>query len=89
MSGLEVIIEDLRSHPQCPHGPTLLFSRKSNNVKRNFFACSACRDRKLCSFFLYEEDKHKYNAKIWEQKREEYIQDINHRKLFLTLNQVG
>jgi hypothetical protein len=89
MSGVEVIVEDLQSHPWCPHGPTLLFSRKTDGIKRNFFACSACRDRKLCPFFLYEDEKNKYKAEIWEQERAKLLQGVDHRKRFLTLNQVS
>lgn len=40
-----------------PHffsGPTLLFSRKQNG--RKFFACSAFRDRKKCSFFQWYDE---------------------------------
>ncbi|KAJ3663199.1 hypothetical protein Zmor_007503 [Zophobas morio] len=88
MSGVEVIIQDLKTHPWCPHGPTLLFSRRINDTKRNFFACSACRDRKSCPFFLYEDEKNKYKPEVWEQERTKLLQNINHRKLFITLNKV-
>ena len=36
-------------------GPMLLFERNSN-VDRRFFACSAYRDRKLCSAYVLEAD---------------------------------
>ncbi|XP_064213339.1 rRNA N6-adenosine-methyltransferase ZCCHC4 [Tribolium castaneum] len=88
MSGVEVITDDLQSHPWCSHGPTLLFSRTSNGVKRRFFACSACRDRKLCPFFLYEDEKHKYKSEGWKNEREKFLRNIDHRKLFITLNQM-
>ncbi|EDV22977.1 uncharacterized protein TRIADDRAFT_28284 [Trichoplax adhaerens] len=44
--------------PYCPHGPTLLFERfyKSHKTSRRFFACSACRDRKDCSFFQWADE---------------------------------
>ncbi|XP_049778984.1 rRNA N6-adenosine-methyltransferase ZCCHC4 [Schistocerca cancellata] len=45
---LDVIMDDLPNHPQCPHGPMLLFAQKN----RKFYACSACRDRKLCPYFI-------------------------------------
>ena len=38
---------DLSAHPRCPHGPTLLFSR----ADKQFYACSAYRDRKHCAFY--------------------------------------
>ncbi|XP_044252568.1 rRNA N6-adenosine-methyltransferase ZCCHC4 isoform X2 [Tribolium madens] len=74
MSGVEVIIEDLQSHPWCPHGPTLLFS--------------PCRDRKLCPFFLYEDEKHKYKTEVWHKEREKFLRKIDHRKLFLILSKI-
>lgn len=57
--GVEVVLpEEGRVAPCCPHGPTLLFE-KVGKVKegRRFYACSACRDRKDCNFFQWEEDK--------------------------------
>lgn len=52
---LTVISGDSSSHPHCKHGPTLLFHRQPNvqNKKiEKFYACSACRNRKECSFYL-------------------------------------
>ncbi|RZB94444.1 zinc finger CCHC domain-containing protein 4 [Asbolus verrucosus] len=88
MLGVEVIVEDLKNHPSCPHGPTILFARTVNGVKRNFFACSACRDRKLCSFFVYEDERSKHKTQTWDEERRKLLKRINHRKLFLTLNQM-
>ncbi|NXW02062.1 ZCHC4 protein, partial [Fregetta grallaria] len=47
------------SAPSCPHGPALLFVKTSqgNGEGRRFYACSACRDRKDCSFFQWEDEK--------------------------------
>uniref|UniRef100_A0A0B7A2N9 CCHC-type domain-containing protein n=1 Tax=Arion vulgaris TaxID=1028688 RepID=A0A0B7A2N9_9EUPU len=41
--------------PLCPHGPTLLFERidLTSKCPRQFYACSAFRDRKACSFFQW------------------------------------
>ncbi|KAL6118944.1 zcchc4 [Pungitius sinensis] len=58
--GLEVIVaEGGKAAPCCPHGPTLLFEkvRKGGEQGRRFYACSACRDRKECNFFQWEDDK--------------------------------
>lgn len=57
---IKVIVKDPSSHPHCLHGPTLLFQRTFDNSNRveEFFACSACRNRKECSFYL-EESKFK------------------------------
>ncbi|XP_066520417.1 rRNA N6-adenosine-methyltransferase ZCCHC4 isoform X3 [Hoplias malabaricus] len=58
---IEVIFEgeEERRPPECPHGPTVLFEIKSKGKKngRRFYACSACRDRKECSFFQWEHEK--------------------------------
>lgn len=51
-SGVEVIMEDLSGHPSCPHGPALLFRRQNTR----FYACSACRNRKDCQFFMHEDE---------------------------------
>ncbi|XP_068611881.1 rRNA N6-adenosine-methyltransferase ZCCHC4 [Brachionichthys hirsutus] len=42
--------------PCCPHGPALLFERVGAESRR-FYACSACRDRKDCKFFQWEDEK--------------------------------
>ncbi|KAM9836824.1 rRNA N(6)-adenosine-methyltransferase ZCCHC4 [Aulostomus maculatus] len=57
--GVEVVLEAVKPAPSCPHGPTLLFERTCHGgVKgRRFYACSACRDRKDCNFFQWEDDK--------------------------------
>ncbi|XP_061565864.1 rRNA N6-adenosine-methyltransferase ZCCHC4 [Cololabis saira] len=54
-----VIPEDGKTAPCCPHGPTLLFAKtcKGKDEGRRFYACSACRDRKDCNFFQWEDDK--------------------------------
>uniref|UniRef100_G1NIL3 Zinc finger CCHC-type containing 4 n=1 Tax=Meleagris gallopavo TaxID=9103 RepID=G1NIL3_MELGA len=43
----------------CPHGPALLFVKTSQGKEegRRFYACSACRDRKDCKFFQWEDEK--------------------------------
>lgn len=91
MSSIEVIIEDLKTHPHCAHGPTVLFSRAVNNVRRRYFACSACRDRKDCSFFLWEDDQHKISEskqRAWKEEQKKLTTGINHRKLFINFNKV-
>ncbi|XP_064629909.1 rRNA N6-adenosine-methyltransferase ZCCHC4-like [Lineus longissimus] len=56
--GVDVCLESpLENAPHCPHGPTLLFQRyikqsaREDATVQKFYACSACRDRKDCSFF--------------------------------------
>lgn len=52
-------------------GPCLMFERHtSNGVKsgKKFYACSACRDRSVCSFFHWvDDDFNDYKKKHWEQ----------------------
>lgn len=89
---IEVIIGDLKNNPKCPHGPTLLFSRRTKNETRQFFACAACRDRKICNFFLWADEKEcllKKKSAIWEKENIKYLKGINHRKLFVELNKVS
>ncbi|XP_072522984.1 rRNA N6-adenosine-methyltransferase ZCCHC4 [Salminus brasiliensis] len=61
LGDIEAIIQDGedRKAPQCPHGPTVLFEVKCEGEKngRRFYACSACRDRKECNFFQWENEK--------------------------------
>lgn len=42
-----------------PLGPALLFVKTSQGKEegRRFYACSACRDRKDCNFFQWEDEK--------------------------------
>lgn len=56
---LNVIVKDLSNHPHCEHGPTLLFSRQSigSDQGERFFACSAFRDRRECTFYQSEQLK--------------------------------
>ncbi|XP_054841813.1 rRNA N6-adenosine-methyltransferase ZCCHC4-like [Eublepharis macularius] len=45
--------------PHCPHGPAFLFAkiRQGKEEGRRFYACSACRERKDCGFFQWEDEK--------------------------------
>lgn len=51
-------------------GPTLLFSRGSDNKK--FYSCSAHRDRKKCSFFVWENQI----ESIGQQFMDQYERDL-------------
>ncbi|XP_071234170.1 rRNA N(6)-adenosine-methyltransferase ZCCHC4-like isoform X1 [Salvelinus alpinus] len=58
--GIEIVLQQGdRKAPSCVHGPTLLFEKvcKGEEEGRRFYACSACRDRKECNFFQWEDDK--------------------------------
>lgn len=58
--GIELVVSEKdRPAPCCPHGPTLLFEKvgEEGAQGRRFYACSACRDRKDCHFFQWEDEK--------------------------------
>ncbi|KAG7461948.1 hypothetical protein MATL_G00196580 [Megalops atlanticus] len=59
--GIEVILDEgeEKKAPCCPHGPTLLFGKacRAEGRDRRFYACSACRDRRDCSFFQWADEK--------------------------------
>lgn len=52
-------------------GPCLLFERYASNgskTGRRFYACSACRDRKECSFFQWaDDDMPKERQRRWQE----------------------
>lgn len=50
-------------------GPTVLFERfQSNGRSRQYYACSACRDRKDCSFFHWADEKFsKTKRDLWDK----------------------
>ena len=52
--------ESLAKNPWCAHGPTILFERVStdlgDNKNKNFYACSAYRDRKECVAYFQADD---------------------------------
>ncbi|XP_060076756.1 rRNA N6-adenosine-methyltransferase ZCCHC4-like [Ylistrum balloti] len=62
-----------REIPECPHGPALLFERYERTSSSKFFACSAFRDRKECSFFQWESEK-------LSEEIKKIHQDINSRQ---------
>ena len=67
--------------PVCPHGPMLLFKREpttkggdavasenDNHHGKQFFACSAYRNRKDCDFYYAVDDKKLKNEEAMSQK---------------------
>lgn len=92
MSSVEYIIEDLLDHPECIHGPTFLLQRNTEKGIKRFFACSACRDRRDCPFFLPEEDRNKVDTETFKKQLEEkkftFTKDINHKERFTMFQQV-
>lgn len=86
-TGVDIILSNLVDNPCCPHGPTLLFSKKIKTDITKYYACSAQRDRKFCSFYLRAGEKFK-NIEIWKQNALNFKKGINHRKKFLLLNEI-
>jgi hypothetical protein len=61
----------------------LLFKRFVSGAERSFFACSACRDRKDCSFFLWADKEVTPNKKMaWDLEKDRLIPKIDHAKLY-------
>lgn len=60
-SGIQVVLTQQAESraPFCPHGPTLLFVKFNYGKEegKRFYACAACRDRKDCNFFQWENEK--------------------------------
>jgi len=53
-----------------------------NGAERSFFACSACRDRKDCSFVLWADEVTPSKKKAWNLLQEKIIPKINHARLY-------
>ncbi|XP_014241340.1 zinc finger CCHC domain-containing protein 4 [Cimex lectularius] len=78
MSVTRVDCDNLEKNPECPHGPTLLFTRIVKGRPQRFFACSACRDRKDCPFFLLEGEKVTESKLLsWKVLRDELNPDVS------------
>jgi hypothetical protein len=84
-AAVEVIVKDLKSHPLCLHGSTLLFSSEKNR----YFACSMCRDRKDCTVHIVEEDWHKENFKKQNEKYNSLIPNIDKLEAWNKFCKVG
>jgi len=78
--GVDAVLDtEVANRPHCEHGPTLLFERFfKDKTSRKFFACSACRDRKQCTFFQWEDEKitegkalmQKSTAKLFKKRKD-------------------
>lgn len=70
-------------------GPSLLFGRETNGELSKFYACSACRDRKLCPFYAeHGREPSKQQKQMWEQERKKNLPFYHHQKLFIHYNRV-
>ncbi|OAD59919.1 Zinc finger CCHC domain-containing protein 4 [Eufriesea mexicana] len=86
---MECFWSDLSKHPQCPHGPTLLFGTYENGKLEKFYVCAACRERKMCKFYLKENEKlTKQQAAKWEQEKKQFVNRYHHRPLYVRFNEI-
>ncbi|XP_034940020.1 rRNA N6-adenosine-methyltransferase ZCCHC4 [Chelonus insularis] len=85
-----ILNSNISEHPKCAHGPTLLFQRTYNDNKiKYFYACSACRDRKLCNFYLEKDQQMTLSQKkLWDQQLQKLSKSYNHQKCFIRFNQL-
>lgn len=83
--GSKIIFDKVKS-PDCPHGPTILFEKIVKGIPRQFYACSAYRDRKYCDFFHWKDDK-VTNGKLikWKVTNKDLIRNKDHAKLYSKL----
>ncbi|KAK4314588.1 hypothetical protein Pmani_014129 [Petrolisthes manimaculis] len=89
--GVDVIISSsIEENPACVHGPSILFERfQEGGQSRRFYACSACRDRRDCSFFHWAHIKmHKNKKEIWQRLIRESQPSVSHQQLYNRLEVV-
>jgi hypothetical protein len=69
---VSVVLDQTAEAPFCPHGPTILFKRESKDGadSKCFYACAAHRDRKGCSFFMWQ------NLKVSQAKKQEWKKEV-------------
>lgn len=83
-SPVEVVVEDVTTHPLCLHGPTLLFSTN----KGRYYACSSCRNKKECTIHITEEDWLKESVRTRNEKYFNLIQKIDKNAAWKNYNEV-
>lgn len=82
MSIIEVNCDNIQNNPKCAHGPTLKFSRLVKGKVKKFYACSACRDRKDCPFFLWEDEPITESKLLtWEEVKNKSTPSIDLKNL--------
>ncbi|XP_023234754.1 zinc finger CCHC domain-containing protein 4-like [Centruroides sculpturatus] len=91
--GVDLVIqEDISSNPRCSHGPTLLFTKFVKDARktgRRFYACSACRDRKECQFFQWEDEKMSSCRKNhWENELKKTQNKLSHKQCIKRMKQI-
>ncbi|XP_011871989.1 PREDICTED: zinc finger CCHC domain-containing protein 4 isoform X2 [Vollenhovia emeryi] len=87
--GIEFVWENPAEHPECLHGPTLLFGRNVKDGVERFYACSACRDRKLCKFYLKcGQELSKSQKSMWELENKKFAKRHVHQDLYIRFNKL-
>ncbi|XP_045516659.1 rRNA N6-adenosine-methyltransferase ZCCHC4 [Pieris brassicae] len=83
-SSIEVIVEDVTTHPMCLHGPTLLFSTE----KGKYFGCASCRDKKDCTLHIDEDDWKKEGVRKRNEKYYNLIPKLDKNTAWKNFNEV-
>ncbi|XP_022120864.2 rRNA N6-adenosine-methyltransferase ZCCHC4 isoform X1 [Pieris rapae] len=83
-SSIEVVVEDVTTHPMCLHGPTLLFSTE----KGKYFGCASCRDKKECTLHIDEEDWKKEGVRKRNEKYYNLIPKLDKNTAWKNFNEV-
>jgi len=81
--GAKIIFNDKSEKPKCPHGPTVLFEKVTKGVAKQFYSCSAYRDRKFCDFYHVKNEKVTNGKTVkWAVQRKDLIRNKEHGKLY-------
>ncbi|XP_018011447.1 rRNA N6-adenosine-methyltransferase ZCCHC4 [Hyalella azteca] len=88
--GVEVVTANISQNPMCLHGPTICFERFFIEKKsRKFYACSACRDRKDCPFFMWaDQTQSKAYRNTWLRKIKENRPKRSHLEEYKRLSSI-
>nr|XP_045607157.1 rRNA N6-adenosine-methyltransferase ZCCHC4-like [Procambarus clarkii] len=88
--GVDLVIDDTHTNPSCVHGPTVLFERfQGNGQSRRFYACSACRDRRGCTFFHWADQKITSNKQaLWAHLIVESTPARSHEEVYKSLEAI-
>lgn len=88
--GVDVIVNDIPSNPCCTHGPTVLFERfQGNGTSRRYYACSACRDRRDCSYYhLAEQKVSQAKEEVWQSFIKEAAPKWPHKDVYNRLQDI-
>lgn len=67
----------------------MLFGKRVDDELIEFYACSACRDRKLCNFSLEKgHEMTKIQKNSLQEATKKLVQSYHHRKYFIRFNEL-